>query len=309
MSWELSKSGLARLVALGFIWGSVFMFIKIAGYAVSPLQMVFSRLVLGALVLLPFVFSQGLRFPSGAKVWGHLTVAALLGNAVPWTLFAWGEQDGSSSTAGVINSTTPLWTIVAAFILGQDRKLGTAKVSGLLLGLLGTLLIAAPWNAGAVGSTGSVVAFVVGTVSLGASFAYMGKFLTGRGIPPLVLAAAQLTAASVLLLLALPFAGLQPVTFRLDSALSLLVLGAVCTGLAYVLNFQIIAKDGPTIASTVTYLFPVVSVLLGALVLDEVIDWPVYVGAVASILGITLVRRKPKQVAGGATAPVAAAKG
>jgi drug/metabolite transporter (DMT)-like permease len=238
-----------------------------------------------------------------------VTVAALLGNAGPSPLFAWGAQDGSSSTAGVINSTTPLWTIVAAFILGQDRKLGTAKVAGLLLGLLGTLLIAAPWNAGAVGSTGSVVAFVVGTVSLGASFAYMGKFLTGRGIPPLVLAAAQLTAASVLLLLALPFAGLQPVTFRLDSALSLLVLGAVCTGLAYVLNFQIIAKDGPTIASTVTYLFPVVSVLLGALVLDEVIDWPVYVGAVASILGITLVRRKPKQVAGGATAPVAAAKG
>lgn len=293
-SGGFSTAGLLRLGALGLVWGSVFLVIKVAGHAVSPVQMVFTRLVLGAVVLLPFVRRRGLRLPTGFAAWGHLTVAALLGNAVPWVLFAWGERDGASSVAGVVNSTTPLWTIVAAFLLSRDRRPGAAAVAGILLGMAGTVLVAAPWNSASGGANG-VVAFVVGTVSLGASFAYMGRFLTGRGHPPLVLAAAQLTAASALLLVAMPFAGLQPVVFRLDSLVSLVVLGVVCTGLAYVLNFQLIAQDGPAVASTVTYLFPVVSVLLGAVVLDEPIGWPVYVGAVTSIAGIVLVRQKPKK--------------
>jgi drug/metabolite transporter (DMT)-like permease len=295
-----------RLGLLGLIWGSVFLFIKVAGYAFSPVQMVLVRLVMGAAVLLPFVFAMGLRMPRGVRIWGHLAVAALLGNAIPWVLFAWGEQGGTSSIAGVVNSTTPLWTVVVALLIGQEKRLGVTKAGGLLLGVVGTLLIAAPWNAASIGSTSSVVAFVIGTVSLGASFAYMGRFLAGRGIPPLVLAAAQLTAASALLLVALPFAGLQPIHLHADSLISIIVLGAVCTGFAYVLNFQLITKDGSTAAATVTYLFPVVSVALGALVLGEPIGWPVYLGALATLLGVTLVRRKPRAVAPAAPAPVPA---
>ncbi|SDF46131.1 Permease of the drug/metabolite transporter (DMT) superfamily [Lentzea fradiae] len=311
MSAAVSRMSLVRLIALGLIWGSVFLFIKIAGYSFSPVQMVFARLVLGAVVLLPFVYSRGGRLPKGKAIWGHLTVAALLGNAIPWVLFAWGEQHGSSSVAGVVNSTTPLWTIVGAYVLGQDRKLTATKIGGVLLGMIGTIIIAAPWNAASTGSTSSVVAFVVGTVSLGASFAYMGRFLAGRGIPPLTLAASQLTAASALLLVAMPFAGLQPVHLRTDALIAIVVLGPICTGIAYVLNFQLITKDGPTVASTVTYLFPIVSVALGALVLSEPAGWPLYVGAVASVAGVVLVRRKPKaaaQASSPAPAP-AAAKG
>ncbi len=294
MSAAVSRMSLVRLIALGLIWGSVFLFIKIAGFAFSPVQMVFARLVLGAIVLLPFVYSRGGKLPAFGSIWGHLAIAALLGNAIPWVLFAWGEQHGSSSVAGVVNSTTPLWTIVGAYVLGQDRKVTATKIGGVVLGMVGTIIIAAPWNAGSAGSTSSIVAFVVGTVSLGASFAYMGKFLAGRGIPPLTLAASQLTAASALLLVAMPFAGLQPVHPRTDALIAIAVLGPICTGLAYVLNFQLITKDGPTVASTVTYLFPIVSVALGALVLGEPAGWPLYVGAVASVAGVMLVRRKPK---------------
>lgn len=307
MSQPFSRTSLMRLGLLGLIWGSVFLFIKVAGFALSPVQMVLARLVLGALVLLPFVYTRGLRLPKSGKIWVHLTVAALLGNAIPWVLFAWGERGGSSSIAGVVNSTTPVWTMVMALLIGTEKKLGLPKFAGLSLGVLGTLLIAAPWSSASSGSAGSLIAFVVGTISLGASFAYMGKFLAGKGIPPLVLAASQLTAASALLLIALPFAGLQPIHLQWNSALSIVVLGVICTGFAYVLNFQLITKDGATAASTVTYLFPVVSVLLGAVVLGEPVGWPVYVGAVVSLAGVTLVRRKPKVVATPAPSPAVAA--
>ncbi|MEV8514894.1 DMT family transporter [Dactylosporangium sp. NPDC051484] len=287
----MSAASMGRLGLLGLIWGSVFLWIKLAGQDVSPVQMVFVRLVMGAAALLLIGLAKGLRPPGGWKLWGHLTVAALLGNAVPWVLFAWGERTASSSAAGIINSTTPVWTVLALLALGGGARLGVLRALGLALGAGGTVLVAAPWQQHGANSAGGVIAFTIGTVSLGASFAYMGRFLTGRGVPPLMLAAAQLTAASGLLLLAMPFAGLQPVHLHTDSLISLLVLGVVCTGLAYVLNFELITRDGATVASSVTYLFPVVSVLLGAVVLDEPVGWTVFAGAVAVLAGIFLIRR------------------
>ncbi|MFI5844578.1 DMT family transporter [Catenuloplanes sp. NPDC051500] len=289
----MSKSSLLRLGLLGLIWGSVFLWIKITGYGFSPVQMVFARLALGALVLLAVVWSRGQRLPTGATLWGHLLVAAFLGNALPWTLFAWGEQSASSSVAGVINSTTPVWTVVVALLWRQERRLGGWRALGLALGMAGTVLIAAPWHAGNTNSTAGIIAFTVGTVSLGASFAYMGRFLAGRGLPPLVLAASQLTAGTLLMVPALPFGGLRAIDLRLDAVLGLLVLGVVCTGLAYVLNFQLIVREGGTVASTVTYLFPPVSVLLGAIVLGEPLGWPVLAGAGLVLAAIYFVRRKP----------------
>jgi drug/metabolite transporter (DMT)-like permease len=289
----VSKASLLRLGLLGLIWGSVFLWIKITGYGFSPVQMVFARLALGALVLLAICYSRGLRLPRGGALWGHLLVAAFLGNALPWTLFAWGEQSASSSVAGVINSTTPVWALVVALLWRQERRLGGWRALGLVLGFAGTLLIAAPWHTGTANSTSGIIAFTVGTVSLGASFAYMGRFLARRGLPPLTLAAAQLSAGTLLMIPALPFGGLRAVHLRLDAVLGLLVLGVICTGLAYVLNFQLIVREGGTVASTVTYLFPPVSVLLGAIVLGEPLGWPVLAGAALILTAIYFVRRKP----------------
>lgn len=289
----MSSASLLRLGLLGLIWGSVFLWIKVAGYGFSPVQMVFARLAMGAAVLIAVVYARGLRLPKGGTLWLHLFAAAFLGNVLPWTLFAWGEQSASSSVAGVINSATPVWTVAIALLWRQESRLGGWRALGLALGLVGTLLIAAPWQSQDDNSTAGIVAFVVGTASLGASFAYMGRFLTNRGVPPLTLAASQLTAAALLLLPALPFVGLRPVAVRTDALVSLLVLGVVCTGLAYVLNFELIARDGPTAASTVTYLFPVVSVLLGALVLDERVGVNVLLGAVVVVGAIYFVRRRP----------------
>jgi drug/metabolite transporter (DMT)-like permease len=285
----MSKQSLIRLAALGLIWGSVFMWIKIAGYGLSPVQMVFGRLVLGAAVLVAMGYIRGLRLPQGRQLWGHLTIAALLGNAIPWVLFAEGERAGSTGVAGVINATTPLWTVAITLLWRQ--RLGLARAIGLALGVGGTALIAAPWNGGELDG---VPHFVIGTISLGISFAYMGRYLTGRGIPPLMLAAGQLIAASALLTVAVPFAGLQPIDLRTDSVFSLLVLGILGTGFAYVLNFRLIIDDGGTAASTVTYLLPIVAVVLGVVVLDEPLAWTVLAGMATNLAAAGLVRIRPR---------------
>jgi len=289
----MSKATYARLAALSLIWGSVFLWIKVSGYGFSPVQMVLIRLAMGALVIVAIGYARGLRLPKGAATWGHLTVAALLGNAVPWTLYAEGERHGSSSVAAVVNGSAPIWTLAAALLLGQEKRITGAKAAGVLLALGGTALIASPWSGSESGDGTSLLCFVLGSVSFGSSFAYMGKFLVKRGIPPLMLAGGQLSTATVLMLLAFPFLGLQGVTWRTDSVLSLVVLGVLCTGVAALLNFELIIKDGATVASTVTYLMTAVAVVLGAVALHEPLGWTVWVGAVAVLAATGLLRRKP----------------
>ncbi|WP_367135700.1 MULTISPECIES: DMT family transporter [Streptomyces] len=289
----MSKGAVLRLTALSLLWGSVFLWIKISGYAFSPVEMVFVRLVLGAAVLLTIGVAKGQKLPRDKKVLGHMAVAAFLGNAVPWLLFAEGERTGSSNIAGIVSGTGPVWTLGAAVLLGSEKRLGAARVWGMVIGLLGVVLVAAPWSDGTHASTGSIVCFVLGAVSFGSSFAYVGRFLAGRGIPVFMLAGGQLAIAALMTLVAVPFIGLEPVEWRTDSVIALIVLGIVCTGFAVLLNTIIITKDGAAAAATVIYLMTVVSVVLGAVFLDEPLGWTVLLGTAAVLAATALLRRKP----------------
>lgn len=122
----------------------------------------------------------------------------------------------------------------------------------------------------------------------------MGRYLTGRGIAPIMLSASQLAAGAVLMLLALPFGGLTAPTWRVDALVSVRVLG---TGLAYVLNYRLIGDEGPTAASVTTYLLPVVAVALGALVVNEPVTVPMVAGMALVLSGVALVQRRTKQPA------------
>ncbi|QLE70585.1 DMT family transporter [Streptomyces rectiverticillatus] len=304
----MSKGAVLRLSALSLLWGSVFLWIKISGYAFSPVEMVFVRLVLGAGVLLTIGMAKGQGFPRDKKVLGHMAVAAFLGNAVPWLLFAEGERTGSSNIAGIVSGTGPVWTLGAAVLLGSEKRLGAARGWGMLIGLLGVVLVAAPWSAGTHASTSSIICFVLGAISFGSSFAYVGRFLAGRGIPVFMLAGGQLAIAAVMTLVAVPFIGLEPVEWRTDSVVALIILGVVCTGFAVLLNTIIITKDGAAAAATVIYLMTVVSVVLGAVFLDEPIGWTVLLGTAAVLAATALLRRKPAPApasrdAGAAPAP------
>ena len=287
-------AGLVRIGLLALIWGSGFLLIKISLRSFTPVQLTFARLALGALVLLAFLVARNLALPSDRKMWLHLVVAALLANAIPYTLFGVAEQTVNSNLAGAINATTPLWTVLIALATGTERRLNARRWTGILLGLAGALLILAPWQTGTT-SLGGSIACLTASASYGASYVYMGRYLTGRGTPPLVLSAAQLIAASGLLVLAAPFGGLTPPQLRTDAIIALLVLGTIGTGVAYVLNYRIITDDGPILASTVTYLLPVVAVILGFLVLQEPVTLQLALGVAVVLIGVALSRQKHNQ--------------
>jgi drug/metabolite transporter (DMT)-like permease len=191
-----------------------------------------------------------------------------------------------------MNATTPLWTIAVALAVRHERRLSAARAAGLLLGFAGTVLILAPWR-GATSGTWGAIACGAAALSYGVSFVYMDRFLAGRGIPPVALAGSQLLAGTGLLALVVPFAGLQPVSLDLPVVASIVILGAIGTGIAYVLNYRLITDDGATVASTVTYLIPVAAVALGVVALDEPLHLNVLAGMVVVLAGVALSRRKP----------------
>ncbi|MGC4815455.1 DMT family transporter [Micromonospora sp. DT228] len=288
----MSRSSLARLVLLALLWGSSFLWIKLALRGFSPMQIVVVRLALGVIVLAPIAGIRGLGWPKGLGTWGHLFVAALVANVIPYTLFGVAEQNIGSNVAGVLNATTPLWTVFVALLVGIERKIDSRRVCGLILGFAGTILIFSPWqSSGEIASWGGM-ACLAAAASYGISYVYMGRFLAGRGIPSITLAASQLAAGAILATVALPVEGLPAPTWRPEAVGSLLVLGLLGTGAAYVLNYRLIEDEGPTAASTTTYLLPIVAVVLGALVVREAVTWPMALGAVAVLAGVGLAQRR-----------------
>lgn len=277
------------IAALALLWGSGFFWIKLSLDGFTPVQLTFARLALGALVLVPIVLIRRLPRPAGAAMWGHLAVSALIANALPYTLWAVAEQTVSSGIAGVINATTPLWAVALAALARTDSRLSLRTVAGLMLGFLGVIVVYEPWNNTAGGTIG-IIACIGAAASYGLAYVYQGRFLTNRGLPALTLTAAQLTAAAMIMVVALPFSGGLHITPTALPIFAILILGVIGTGLALIINFALIATEGPTAASVVTYLLPAVALALGIAVLGEPARWTLPIGAVFILAGVTLVR-------------------
>ena len=282
-------AGAARVAALALLWGSSFLWIKLGLRGFSPALITFARMALGAVVLLAILRWRGLRLPDRATTWGHLAVAALFGNAIPYLLFGLAEQGVSSSTAGVINASTPLWTVLFTVLAYRDHQVARRNAVSLVLGFDGVLLIFSPWRLGTEITTWYGLACLAAAVSYGISYVYISHFLTRRKIGVLPGAAGQLLCATVITAVALPF-GWQAPDWRADAVIAVAVLGALGTGIAYLLNYRIITDDGPTAASVVTYLLPVVAVILGTIVLQEPLQPQVLIGMAVVLAGVWLRR-------------------
>ncbi|MFT7836499.1 DMT family transporter [Saccharothrix sp. BKS2] len=298
---DVNSSGtLVRMGALALLWGSSFLWIKIALTGLSPVQIAFARSLLGALVLLVVLRVSGQRLPPDRRSRLHLLVAAVFGSAVPFALFAVGEQTVDSGVAGVLNATTPLWALGLGLALGTERQRNPARLVGLALGFVGVLLIFAPWERAGLASWGAL-ACLLAAASYAVCYAYIGRTISGRGLTPVQISSTQLIGAAGLTGLAVPVGGLQPVHASWAPLAAVAVLGVFGTGVAFVLNYRIIEDEGATNATTVGYLLPVVSVLLGAVFLDEAIGVRVVIGMAVVLVGVALTRRRPAP----APAPVA----
>ncbi|MFF1899017.1 DMT family transporter [Streptomyces sp. NPDC058206] len=278
---------------LALLWGSTFLWIKVALEGFSPVQVTLIRCVLASLTLLALCFGTRQRLPRGAAMWGRIFVAAFFCNALPFGLFSVGEQSVGSGVAGVLNATTPLWSVLIGIAIGTERRVRPVRLGGLLLGFAGVVVIFAPWQQadsvgwGALAIFGAAASYAVG-------FAYMGRTLVGKGIPTVSLSSAQILAATALTILTLPAGGLSPVHAQVTTVIAVVVLGIFATGITFHLTYRIIADEGATNAATVGYLLPVVSVLLGAVVLSEDFSLRVAAGMMVVLVGVAMTRRQKR---------------
>ena len=287
-----SHRGTLLIATLALVWGSNFLWIKVALDAFSPIQLTFARMILGALVLLAVVAIRRDKLPRDLPTWGHLFVAALVANVAPYLLFAIGETRVDSGIAGALNATTPLWTLALAFAVRQSSRLNALQVVGLVLGFAGSMLIFTPWDTGGVDGLGALYCLLA-ALSYGISYLYMSKYLTPRKLSPTVLSTSQLMAASVLTAATLPFDTAEAPNWSWLPWLALAILGVIGTGLAYIINYALIRTEGPVGASVVTYLVPVASVALGFAFLRESVPLLSLTGVAVILIGVWASRRQP----------------
>jgi drug/metabolite transporter (DMT)-like permease len=280
-----------RLVTLSLIWGWSFLFIKVAGEGIAPATIAWARIALGALALWAFVRQQGLRVPGDRVMVRHFAVVAVFGNILPFTLLAWAEQHITSALTSVLNASTPLFTALFA-ALALSERLRPVQLLGLATGIVGVAVAA---GFGAADLSGSSAQASLAAASAGAgyglAFVYMRRHLTG--LPPLVAATGQLTTGAVLMLpVAVTATAVGGLDLTPSRVASIVLLGAMGTGVAYVLSYGIIADLGPTKASLVTYLIPVVAVVVGIAVLDEPFEWRIVLGGLVTVAGIAAMNRR-----------------
>lgn len=289
----MNKPGtLVRMGVLALFWGSSFLWIKIALTGLSPVQIALVRTVLGAAVVAGLLFARGQRLPRGRAVWGHLAIAAVFGNVIPFVLFAVGEETVDSGVAGVLNATTPLWALAIGLAFGFEKQRNAARLAGLVLGFAGTLLIFAPWQKAGLASWGAL-ACLAAAASYAVAYTYVGRTVSGTGLTSMQISATQLVLASGLTVFVLPAGGLQEPHLSWQPLVAVAILGVFGTGLAFIINYRIVEDEGPTNATTVGYLLPVVSVLLGAAFLGEDLNLRVVLGMVVVLVGVGLSRKQP----------------
>ncbi len=175
ISWQL------RFLTLAVIWGSSFILIKISTEALAPLQVAFGRMAFGALALVAVLAARCERLPSGLRVWAHLAVAAVLLNAVPFTLFAVAEQRISSALAGICNAATPLFTLLVAVLALRDERPTRRGGAGLVVGFVGVLVVLGVWQ-GTAGQSAVGATMALGAAACyGLGWVYLRRHLTGSG--------------------------------------------------------------------------------------------------------------------------------
>lgn len=282
-----------RVVGLAFIWGWSFLFIKVAVRGMTPPTVAFTRVALGMVVMLVVLRVRGLSMPRDLRTWRHFAVMGLLYSAVPFTLLAWAEQPGraTSALAAVVNASTPLFAaIFAAAVLSERLK--PVQLVGLLVGFGGVSVAAGVGGADlASSSLTGVAAAVVASACYGFSFAYAQRNIVG--IPPLVAACGQLITAAVFVAPVAAFTTAhEGVSLNGRIIVAITLLGVVGTGFAYLINYRTIADIGPTRASLVTYLVPVVAVTVGVVFLGEPFHIRLLVGGALIIFGIALLQER-----------------
>ena len=290
MSKSKSQSWLGLYIALGIVWGCSFIFIKLGLEFLTPFGVAFGRCALGALALLIYLKVKGLSLVRDRKMIGHLWVVSLLLNVIPGIFFAWAETEVTSILAGIINAVTPLMTLIAIMVVSRNEKPTRPQVVGLILGFLGVLTVLGAWQGLGENPLWAILILLAAVTCYGFSFPYSRRFILPAQLKPEVMAATQVTLGAITLLPLFLINGIAKSEFLLGPVLAMVSLGVFGSGFAYIWNFTIMRDAGSAIASSVTYVTPLVAVLVGFIFLNEKLHWYEPAGAVIVLLGAAIAQ-------------------
>lgn len=287
----MTVSWRTQFAALAGIWGSSFLCIKVLGRQWPPVDVALGRVALGAAFLLALLALRREALPRGASAWGRIALVALFMNAAPFTLFAYGETRVSSVMAGLWNATTPLTTMVVLLTIVRSETVSRRRLTALAVGFSGVALLLGPWHGFSGGQWLGHLACFGAAVCYGIGVPCTQRYLAGRPESGVAIAAAQLICATAMLAVVAPLAGAPTLNLAAGPLASLIVLGMLGSGLAYVLMHAIVRAAGASTFSVVTYVIPVVSTALGCLVLGEPLAWNQPAGAAVVLAAVWLSAR------------------
>jgi drug/metabolite transporter (DMT)-like permease len=295
MASRTSRIDWLLFFALGFFWGSSYLFIKIGVETVTPFTLIAGRLLVGSLLLVVALRLSRATLPRDPRMYGHLFVMSLINIVIPFSLITWGETTIDSGLAAILTSTVPLFTIVLAALFLADEPMRVNRVVGLAIGFIGVVAITAPsLDPSARGDLPGELALILAAISYAAGNVYSRRNV--RGLKPIIPPFFQVFFAFLVTgTLAVVFENPLAIDYQPSSIVAILWLGLLGSGLAYLVFFRLLAAWGSTRSSLVAYLLPVVGIVLGAVVLGETVAPEVILGTVLVVAGIAATNSRRGQ--------------
>jgi drug/metabolite transporter (DMT)-like permease len=285
----------------GLIWGASFLFIELALTFLTPVGVAFGRTAFGAMAMLVAMMIFRTKLPTSFEAWKHLTIAGIMMSSVPFVLFSYAQTEVTSALAAIINAVTPITTVIVILIAFRAEKLKPHVIFGIVIGLLGVLVVLGAWQGFEENNPLAIIAMLVAVVLYGIGTPYVRKYVTPLNLATEVSVFGQVgTAALTLLPIYLLSGPLITSVPDVQSVAAIVTLGAFGSGVAYLLYYKILDIVGSAIASSVTYVTPIIAVILGVWLLGEELHWYEPVGGLIVILGaaisqgsvLTLFRRR-----------------
>ena len=263
---------------LSVFWGGSFFFIGVAVKELTPFTIVCCRVLLASAALQIVIRLKGGKMPTDLKIWGAFFIMGALNNIIPFSLIVWGQTHIESSLASILNATTPIFSVILAHFLSGEERLSMNRFVGVVIGWAGVAILIG------VESLKGVGVELMGQIAvLGAAFCYACAAIFAKnqfkGMNPMVVAAGMLTGSAVMMT---PIAIIVDQPWHLSPGVSsvaaVIALALISTSLAYIIYFRVLSTAGPTNLLLVTFLMPVVSIILGVLILGEQIGWNAFLG-------------------------------
>jgi len=271
---------------LSVLWGGSFFFNGVVLRELPPFTLVFLRVAIASLMLLPLLWLYRIRFPTGLSGWGPFIAIGLFNNVLPFSLIVVGQTFIQSGLASVLNATTPLFTVVVMACAGEE-KLSERRIAGVVAGLIGVIILQGGWFEISNGQAIGILLCLAAALSYGLSALLARRLLPDS--PPLGTATFQMLASAAMMIVVAGFAE-RPWRLPMPGVstwLAVIGLAGLSTALAYIVFFQILRRSGATNVMLVTLLIPVTAILLGVVVLGETISLREVVGAV--VIGSALL--------------------